>query len=80
MVTKELLKAELEQVEEEHLDVLYRIIRALASPSEQNQVSAGKDSSREEWKAWVNRMYGSMADDPIERPPQLELEIREPFD
>jgi hypothetical protein len=34
MVTKDLLKAEIDKVPEEHLGVLYRIVRALEEPAE----------------------------------------------
>lgn len=30
-----------------------------------------------EWASFVNRMYGALADDPIERPAQLPLEERD---
>ena len=32
---------------------------------------------REDWEAFVNRTYGTLADDPIERPAQLPLEVRD---
>ena len=80
MVTKELLKAELENVEEEYLDVLYRIIKALGTMPGGEPASAAAEPARAEWQAFVNRTYGSMADAPIERGPQGELEVREPFD
>jgi hypothetical protein len=31
----------------------------------------------EDWADFVNRMYGALADDPIERPEQLPLEVRD---
>jgi hypothetical protein len=34
----------------------------------------------EDWETFVNRMYGALADDPIERPPQLPLEERDPIE
>lgn len=34
----------------------------------------------EDWAAFVNRMYGALADDPIERLPQLPLEERDPIE
>lgn len=37
-------------------------------------------TSREEWLAFIERTAGSLADDPIERPPQGEYEIREPLE
>jgi len=34
----------------------------------------------ETWESFVNRMYGALADDPIERLPQLPLTERDPID
>lgn len=31
----------------------------------------------EDWETFVNRTYGILADDPIERPPQLSFEVRD---
>ena len=39
-----------------------------------------KTSSQEDWASFVNRMYGALADDPIELPPQLPLTERDPID
>lgn len=35
------------------------------------------EPAQEDWTAFVNRMYGALAHDPIERPPQLPLEERD---
>ena len=35
---------------------------------------------REDWADFLERMYGALADDPIERPPQLPLTERDPID
>jgi hypothetical protein len=35
---------------------------------------------REEWLAFIERTAGSLAEDPIERPPQGEYEVREPLE
>jgi len=32
------------------------------------------------WQEFINQTAGSLADDPIERPPQLPLETREPLE
>jgi hypothetical protein len=32
------------------------------------------------WQEFIDRTAGSLADDPIERPPQLPLEEREPLE
>nr|WP_281721333.1 hypothetical protein [Nitrosomonas nitrosa] len=39
-----------------------------------------KAVAHEDWTDFVNRMYGALADDPIERPPQLPLTERDPID
>lgn len=37
-------------------------------------------TDQEDWHSFVNRMYGALADDPIERPDQLPLTKRDPID
>lgn len=39
-----------------------------------------KATAPEDWADFVNRMYGALADDPIERPLQLPLTERDPID
>lgn len=36
-----------------------------------------KEMSQEEWVAFINRTYGSLANDPIERGPQGDYEVRD---
>ncbi|MES1240339.1 MAG: hypothetical protein ABUT39_01850 [Acidobacteriota bacterium] len=74
MVTKELLKSEIEKVQEQYLGVLYRIIKALEGPSP--RLTEADQSS---WRAFVAETYGSMAESPIERAPQGSIEMREPI-
>lgn len=35
---------------------------------------------KEDWISFLNRTYGSLAHDPIERPPELPVETREPIE
>lgn len=37
-------------------------------------------SQQESWTSFVNRMYGALMDDRIERPEQLPLTERDPID
>lgn len=74
MVTKELLKSEIEKVQDQYLGVLYRIIKALEEPA-----PGRRQDDEAAWKAFVSETYGSMAESPIERGPQGDFEIREPF-
>lgn len=73
MVTKELLKAEIDKVPQEHLGVLYKIVRALEEP-------VNEELDEASWKAFIAETYGSMADAPIERGDTGSFAIREPFE
>ena len=77
MVTKDLLKAEIDRVPEEHLGVLYKIVRALEEPAEKAQIAELDDGA---WKALLKTAYGSTADAPIERGEQGSYEVREPLE
>jgi hypothetical protein len=79
VITKELLKAEIDKVPEENLGVLYRIVKALEEPREESDLGARAGDSTA-WKAWIAETYGSTADAPIERGEQGSYEIREPFE
>ncbi len=79
MITKELLKAEIDKVSEENLAVLYRIVKALEEPREENDLGAQAEDAAA-WKAWISETYGSTADAPIERGEQGRYEVREPFE
>ena len=71
MVTKELLKSEIEKVQDQYLGVLYRIIKALEEPG-----SGNRKTDTAGWKAFISETYGSMAESPIERGPQGDFDPR----
>ena len=54
----------------------WRMVRHLLDSLEKET----DDSPQEDWKSFVERMYGVLADDPIERPSQLPLTKRDPID
>jgi hypothetical protein len=54
----------------------WQLVRRLLDDLEAEKQAA----RREDWAAFVNRIYGALADDPIERPPQLPLTERDPID
>jgi len=81
MITKELVKAEIEKVQTDYLEVLYKIIKIFAAPPKVDNGKmatslAGKDDEVD-WHAFIAQTYGCLADDPIERGDQGEYEIRE---
>lgn len=81
MITKDLIKAEIDKVQDKYLEVLYKIIKALVSPT--NEVTSPKTSTvitkKEdiEWHNFIEETYGCLADAPIERGEQGQYEIRE---
>ncbi len=70
LITKELIKAEIERVEDKYLEALYRIIKAL-------ERTAPTDPDRKEWQQFIEATYGSTQNAPIERGHQGTYEIRE---
>jgi hypothetical protein len=73
VVTKELIKTEIDKVREEYLPVLLRIVRSLEEPEDRYS-----DVDEQEWKAFIAETYGSFSDSPIERGDQGEFERRDP--
>ncbi|MBE7552856.1 MAG: hypothetical protein HS126_17430 [Anaerolineales bacterium] len=76
MVTKELIKAEVDRVEEKNLEVLYKIVKALSSPLTGEEISSPKDNDVD-WHDFIEETYGCLADAPIERGDQGQFEVRE---
>ena len=64
--------------EAKHLSVTdkWQLVRQLLDDLEAEK----KAAAHEDWGTFVNRMYGALADDPIERLPQLPLTERDPID
>jgi hypothetical protein len=70
VTTREQVKLEIDKVEEEYLDVLFRMIRSL-------ETSSASDDAANNWKEFVASTYGCLADAPIERGEQGEFEVRD---
>lgn len=78
MVTKELVKAEIEKLNDDYILVLYKIIKALESLTSNDYLKgiSKKDKSLE-WHQFINETYGCLSESPIERGIQGEFEVRE---
>jgi len=74
IITKDILKAEIDKIQDGYLEILYRIIQAFIKPLDIVPMSTSKTT---EWQNFINQTYGCLADDPIERPDQGEYEVRE---
>ena len=75
MITRELVKAEIDKVQDRYLEVIYRIIKALVGPPELIMETPQQEASN--WHQFIEETYGSLADAPIERGEQGQYEIRE---
>ena len=70
MTTRDQVKSGVDKVEDEYLDVLFRMILSLKTPS-------GNKDAATSWSEFVTSTYGCLADAPIERGEQGEFEVRD---
>ncbi len=77
MITRELVKAEIDKVQDKYLEILYRIIQALISPPDSVTVAPQSTVETSSWQKFIEDTYGCLADDPIKRGEQGQYEVRE---
>jgi hypothetical protein len=77
MITRELLKAEIDKVQDSYLEILHRIIKALVNPEPSVTAMPQGDDPLSSWHSFIKQTYGSLAHDPIERGNQGQYEVRE---
>jgi hypothetical protein len=65
LVTRNLIKEEIDKVQDSHREILYRIVKVLETPSNSESLSIPKDIKTSNWKEFIESTYGCMADDPI---------------
>jgi len=70
MATRAELEEGLDKIGDENLEVVYRLVLALAAPAE--SLDPG-----ESWGQFISSSYGCMADAPIERGGVGEFEARD---
>ena len=77
MITKDLIKAEIDNVRDEYLEVLYRIVKVFEMDIDlsNTKIIAAK-STETSWQDFVEETYGCLSDDPIKRGNQGTFEIR----
>ena len=84
LVTRALLKQEIDRVREEHLTALYNIIKVFEFPAG-TLISDAKDGTADttvasdglNWEKFIQKTYGCLKDNPIKRSSQGEFEVRE---
>jgi hypothetical protein len=74
MITKQLIKSQIDFIPDQYPEVLYKIIKALQTS---NQIDIAEKNSKIYWKQFVKETYGCLSDDPVERGEQYVYEIRE---
>jgi hypothetical protein len=79
MITRHLLKREIDKVRDEHLTALYIIIKAFEFPAGESIFDANIAPTETglNWDKFIQETYGCLQDDPIERGSQGEYELRE---
>jgi hypothetical protein len=83
MITKKLLKAQIDRIPYEYIGVIYRIIQVFENIT--NDISENimepslhsKSYDKEEWLEFINDTYGCFKDDPLKRWDQGAFEVRE---
>lgn len=80
MTTRDLIKSEIDQVQDHYLSFLHRIIQALMPKSPATLMQQKEQEQSESWEEFLQNTYGLFRDDPLERGPQGTLEIREAFE
>lgn len=79
MVTRDLLKKEIDNVEEGYLTALYNIIKAFELLFEQEvstssiETSIASKGNKTDWGNFIEETYGCLKYDPVERQPQGEF-------
>lgn len=71
---RELLRIEIEQLDEEGVHLAREALRSL---NEKNGRSVRKFPRRQDWLTFVAETYGSLREAPIERGPQGKFETRD---
>ena len=80
MNTRELIKNEIDQLQENYLDFVYRIIRALMPSTAKTPMPRKEGVADDSWEEFIRSTYGVFRDEPLERASQGTLEIRESFE
>lgn len=73
MITKDIIKDAIDKVNDRYLDALYKIVRAFERAATEQDDQTTDPSA---WNQFIERTYGSAADDPIARATQGELQER----
>ncbi len=78
MVTKDVLKNEIDKINEQYFPILYNIIKSFEiSTISENVRKIKRKNNLQNWHQFIDSYSGCLADDPLERGNQGNFEIRE---
>ena len=77
IITKDVLKYEIDHIEDEYMEILYNVIKAFERPFQ--RVSSSHPLSVTQWEDFLNEFAGCFADVPICRGDQGTYEERAPL-
>jgi len=82
MITKELLKEEINNISDKYYFVLYKIIKSFEDDSSEGNFNNNKIKlkQRKDWHEFIENTAGSLSDNPITRGKQGKFELREEFE
>ena len=75
-ITKDMLKYEIDHIQDKYVDALYRVIKAFEYPAVQ-KISTRTPATETQWHNFLDRCAGSCADAPLQRGQQGLPEQRE---
>ncbi|MCP4690592.1 MAG: hypothetical protein GY859_21240 [Desulfobacterales bacterium] len=77
IITKDVLKREIDSIEEEYIGILYDIIKAFKRPARHPRST--RPLTQDQWDDFLEEFAGSFADAPLNRGSQGVFEEREPL-
>ena len=75
-ITKDMLKYEIDHIQDQYVDALYRVIKAFEYPTVQ-KISTHTPKTEAQWQTFLDRCAGSCADAPLQHGKQELPEPRE---
>jgi len=77
LITRETIKKEIDNLRDDYLEIVYRVIKAFERPTRTLDAQPDSLKTQSEWEHFIQETYGCLADAPIERGEQGESEVRE---
>lgn len=76
VITKDVLKREIDYIQDQYIETLYTIIKAFEFPRVRRTVRTSPTTD-EQWSAFLNHFAGICAESPLQRGEQGQYEARE---